>query len=98
MSRAAVASTSTPDTWRSRQKASTGGTRSNRSRAHCGAVGYSSEKILSSDRFRASAGGHEGLRGLKRSPLALARDLYSWATYRVYQVNRKGHPDIHSLE
>lgn len=30
------------------------------------------------------------LRGLKRSPLAL--DLYSWATYRVYQVNRKGSP------
>ncbi len=28
------------------------------------------------------------LRALKRSPLAL--DLYVWATYRVFQVNRKG--------
>jgi hypothetical protein len=28
------------------------------------------------------------LRALRRSPLAL--DLYAWATYRVFQVNRKG--------
>jgi hypothetical protein len=30
------------------------------------------------------------LRALRRSPLAL--DLYAWATYRVFQVNRKGSP------
>jgi hypothetical protein len=32
------------------------------------------------------------LRVLRRSPLAL--DLYAWATYRVFQVNRKGAPQF----